>query len=484
MEVLAVIFFVLPFIGAFFVMGFRGALRTITTVKMALLPALCSILFYCIMDVPVVVLDAGEFLSHTILAADFLLLGFFLYQGVKKSNKTILILSSIQLVLLMTFTMLGLHENTPALRIDHLSAMMFLLVNIVGGIIVLYAIGYMKDEDTSEWRKSYFLALLVAFLGVMNLAVSSDNLEWFFFFFELTTLFSYLLIGFRDDEISKQNALNALKLNLYAGVALACMIVVATYALGTVSINTLLSSSHSPAVMLLIILFCFAGFVKGAQPPFSSWLLGAMVAPTPVSAILHSATMVKIAPFMLLKASPFLHETFFAKSMSLLLFGSFLISGYLALKEDNFKKVLAYSTISLLGLMMGLALFGSPLAVTAAMVLMIFHGISKALLFLQAGILEKAFHIKSVEDFGGLWNKSRSTVFLILFGFLSIIVPPFGAFLAKWLAIESLASSSGAYLALSSVAVALGGIVLTILYIKVSFKLSIQTGSPEPSTML
>jgi ech hydrogenase subunit A len=472
MDILAVVLFALPFVGAFFLLPLRGTFRSTATVALVSVLVFCSVFFYASLSTPFLQIDVDNEYSHLMLFLDFVLLAFFLYQGLKNSDKTISIMSSIQLTLLAIFAIYGSYNDTPEIRIDSLSAMMYLLVNIAGGIIIIYALGYMRDEETSESRKSYFLALLVAFLGVMNLAVSSDNLEWFFFFFEMTTLFSFLLIGFRDDEISQKNALTALRLNLFGGVALVGMILISVFDAGTLSLSVLLSSSHSYLAMLAVILFCFAGFVKGAQPPFSSWLLGAMVAPTPVSAILHSATMVKIAPFMMLKASSYLHGTFFAMSMSLLLLVSFLVSGYLALKEDNFKKVLAYSTISLLALMMGLALFGTPLALTAAMVLMIFHGISKALLFLQAGILEKAFHIKSVEDFGGLWNKSRSTAFLILFGFLSIIVPPFGAFLAKWLAIESLSTSSGAYLALSTVIVAIGGVVLTLLYFKVSFKIS------------
>ena len=474
MGFLAIVLFLLPFVGALCILPLRGLLRNIATTKVVLLLSVLSVFFYAMMDSTPVLIEFPTILSHIILIFDFLLLAYFLYLGLKNSDKTIVYLVSVQLVLLTVFSIFFSIKEFPQMRMDSLSAMMFLLVNIVGGVIILYAIGYMRDEEASEARKSYFLALLIAFLGVMNLAVSSDDLEWFFFFFELTTLFSYLLIGFRNDELSVKNALTALRLNLYGGAALAIVVLLCAYATGSVSLNNLLSSEHSLLIMLCVVLFCFAGFVKAAQLPFSGWLLGAMVAPTPVSAILHSATMVKIAPFMALRASHFVHGSFFAHTMSLLLFGSFLASGYLALKEDNFKKVLAYSTISLLALMMALAFFGSPLAITAAIVLMIFHGISKALLFLQAGILEKTFHIKSIEDFGGLWNKSRSTVFMILFGFLSIIVPPFGAFLAKWLALESLSSSSGAYLALSTIAVALGGIILTLLYFKVSFKLSMQ----------
>jgi len=469
MELLAVALFVLPFIFAAFVLGTRGLVRDYVASIAVILLMLCSYGFYTIFDVSTLSMSFSPTFSTTILFSDIALLGFFLYRGFIAKDKTIQILSIVQVVLLSLFVIFGAVGETAQILIDKLSVMMMLLVNFAGGIIVLYALSYIKDEECSEGRRSAFVAMLLAFLGVMNLIVCSDNLEWFFFFFELTTLFSFLLIGFRGDDISRANALGALRLNLYGGAALGLMIVICSVFIGTISIVELVALSHTVTVMFALSLFCFAALVKGAQPPFSSWLLGAMVAPTPVSAILHSSTMVKIAPFMMLKVSGALHDTFLGKALSIVLLGSFLISGLLALKEDAFKKVLAYSTISLLALMMALALYGTPLAITASMLLIVFHGISKALLFLQAGILEKTLHIKSIEDFGGLASKSPVTAFMVLFGFLSIVVPPFGAFLAKWLAIESLSSGAGAYLAVSTTMVALGGVVLTLLYFKVSF---------------
>jgi len=475
MENLAFTLFMLPFLGGAAVFVTKGAMREYLSSLVVFVLAIVAVASYFVFDSSTLIIGFNPIISDVLMVFDFALFAYFMYQGLKNRDTTILLLSSLQLVLLLIFVLFGEVKSTPQISIDKLSIMMYLLINIAGGVIVLYALGYMKDEDTSESKRSYFLALLLAFLGVMNLIVSCDNLEWFFLSFELTTLFSFLLIGFRKDEVSRANALTALRLNLFGGAALALMIVICGFFIGTLSISSILSMQNSYLIMFVFALFSFAAIVKGAQPPFSSWLLGAMVAPTPVSAILHSSTMVKIAPFMMLKISYALHGSFFAKILSLFLLASFLFSAILALKEDSFKKILAYSTISLLALMMALALYGTAAAISASMLLIVFHGISKALLFLQAGILEKTFHVKSVEDFGGLWQKSRTTAFLILFGFLSIVIPPFGAFLAKWLALESFSASSGIYMALSVVSTALGGVVLTLLYFKVNFKLAIST---------
>lgn len=484
MVILVMFLFVLPFVSAIFISTTKGFLRDFAIYKTTFLLSILSAIFYITFDEQSISISFGHAFSNVILVLDFLLLGFFYYQATKNNSLITKILTLSQLALLVLFVVFGHTSNSAEIVVDKLSSLMFLLINIAGGLIAVYGVGYMRDEECSEQRKSYFLALLVAFLGVMNLVVSCDNLEWFFFFFEMTTLFSFLLIGFRSDSLSKQNAFNALRLNLYGGLALALMLVVASVFLNTISLSDIITFEHSALVMLSFGLFCFAAIVKGAQPPFSNWLLGAMVAPTPVSAILHSSTMVKVAPFMMLKVSSALNGTFLAIALSLVLLFSFLVSAIMALKEDNFKKILAYSTISLLGLMMALALYGSTLAIIASLLLVVFHGVSKALLFLQAGILEKRFHIKSVEDFGGLFYKSKATAFLILFGFLSIVIPPFGAFLAKWLSLEAFSLASGLYLVLSVAITAVGGVVLTLLYFKVSHNMSIMTNQQDSQIKL
>jgi ech hydrogenase subunit A len=189
--------------------------------------------------------------------------------------------------------------------VDKLTVFMFLLINVISGIIAIYSIQYIDGEDCSAFRKKYFLSILFWFIAVMNLIVSSDNMEYFFLFFELTTLASYLFIGFRKDETAVKNAITALWMNQIGVLA----ILVAIYFItinnyGEATFTNLLAHASASGILVPLALFSVAALIKGAQMPFSKWLLGAMVAPTPVSALLHSSTMVKIAPFIILRLSP------------------------------------------------------------------------------------------------------------------------------------------------------------------------------------
>jgi ech hydrogenase subunit A len=211
-----------------------------------------------------------------------------------------------------------------------------------------------------------------------------------------------------------------------------------------------------------------AALVKGAQIPFDGWLLGAMVAPTPVSAILHSATMVKIAPWLLLQLSPALAGTATGLLLSTLGGLVFAAAAYLALSRSLFKEILGYSTISLLGLMIALAALGTPEAVTLTMVMILFHALSKALLFLGAGAVEKLHHRKDVEQMKGLVAYAPLSARFLLFGFVSLTLPPFGLFVVKLFAIEELARllrSSPGLLPLL-LAVLVGSTLLVLLYFK------------------
>ena len=204
--------------------------------------------------------------------------------------------------------------------------------------------------------------------------------------------------------------------------------------------------------------------------PFSKWLLGAMVAPTPVSALLHSSTMVKIAPFLILRISPAIHGTPVATVIICLTAFVFLVAAIGALSQDNFKRILAHSTISLLGLMILMAAIGSPIAVVASLILIMFHGISKCMLFLNAGILERVFHLKESSDMEKLGETGPFTALVVAIGFMSLLLPPFGAFIGKWFSIETLGSSlhyNKLVFALVLVAIATGGAILSLLYFKV-----------------
>jgi len=399
--------------------------------------------------------------DYLFIAIDFGLLGYFVYQGIKHKHNIVLSLASVQIILFSVLLYVMPHSDTPDLYVDKLAIFMYLLVNVVGGIIVVYALEYIKAEETTEFNRNLFVTILVFFLGVMNFLVTSDNIEWFFLFFELTTLSSYLLIRFRMDDISIENAKRALWMNLIGGLSLLVGILLLIYTKNSIYFTHL----DSTLSLLPFGFVAIAALVKGAQIPFHSWLLGAMTAPTPVSAILHSATMVKIAPYLILKISYVIAGTMLSSVLMLFCGFVFLFGALLSLNQQNFKLILAYSTISMLGLMILTAASGEPILILATLWLIFFHGISKALLFIEAGILEKVYHLKFIEDMDRLFDKAPITIFIISIGFMSIILPPFGAFIGKWLSIEGMKHI------VPLTFVIFGSIILTVLYFKVLGKL-------------
>ncbi len=461
MQIYLLTLFLLPFAAALAALVFKRQAGYIVALASAFLIA-ASTLSY-IDYTSSIKLSLGE-LNTPFLFLDVLLLGYFAYIGFKRQNKKILFLSVAQMAILFALESFGSKDGFDIV-VDKLSVFMFLLVNIVGSLILIYAVRYIKDETADTTKQATFLAILTAFLGVMNLLVSADNIKWLFLFFEMTTLASFWLIGFRDNEESKENAGTALWMNQIGGVALLFAALIAKSQLHTVYISDILTHGGE-YLMFFTALVSIAALIKGAQMPFSAWLLGAMVAPTPVSAILHSSTMVKIAPYLILKISPAIANTAVGAAIAVIGTLSFLISAALALREESFKKILAYSTISLLGLMVMTASLGTPLTILACMLLIIFHGVSKAMLFMCAGILEKKYHIKSIEAIEGLIGKAPMLSSLVILGFLSIALPPFGVFFAKWLAYEGVIGVGALLVTVLIFFIAVGSVALTLLYFK------------------
>ncbi|MDO8453793.1 MAG: proton-conducting transporter membrane subunit [Sulfurimonas sp.] len=420
---------------------------------------------------------------------DGMVLLFFLWQGVKTKNSLVKIFALMQIILYTVILFLSPTLASNDIFIDEISSVMYLIINIVGGIIIVYALKYIESEEFTRLKKNGFIAMLFFFLSVMNFIVSTNNIEIFFLLFELTTLCSYILIGYRGDEVSVLNAQKALWMNQIGGVAILIALIFSALQYETIYFDILIANIDT-MYLLPIVFLAIAAFVKGASIPFDKWLLGAMVAPTPVSAILHSATMVKIAPYLMLKLAPAMSGFV---SLTITLLGTFVFfsASLLALGKDYFKEILGYSTIALLGLMMALAAIGTPEAVTACLVLIVFHALSKALLFLQAGILEKSFHLKYVKDIDGLINQSPLVAFFIIVGFASLTLPPFGAFIGKFMAIESIATEiiKNPLYVFALIFLALGSAFLTLLYFKVVTKLfakdvEIKTAHPKSTSSL
>jgi ech hydrogenase subunit A len=332
-------------------------------------------------------------------------------------------------------------EAVNNLFVDKLSVIMALINGVLGGGICLYALGYMRAYHEVEHpevtdRRPVFFSLLFVFMGAMFGIIFANNLLWFYFFWEVTTLCSFLLIGYTRKPEAIRNSLQALTVNLAGGLAFALAIVLFHRVSGRIELSALTHSSSTLA-MLPVVLLCFAGLTKSAQLPFSGWLLGAMVAPTPVSALLHSSTMVKAGVYLVLRLAPLLAGS--AAGIMVVLIGgmTFLVGSFAAVSARDAKKVLAYSTIANLGLIVLCGGIGTAEAVWAGVLLIIFHAVAKCLLFLCVGVVEHQLHSRDIEAMSGLILQAPRIAVMMLIGMAGMFLAPFGMLISKWAVLKA-----------------------------------------------
>ncbi len=387
---------------------------------------------------------AGMEWNTIIAVADFALLIVFLGIGLYLRNVLVTILALAQGAIIGWFEFFsGAHpEAAPALYVDQLAIIMALVISIIGSLIAIYGLQYMVDHEEHKHlqksRQPRFFFWIVLFLGAMNALVFSNSLLWVYFFWEITTLCSFMLIRHDLTEESIANATRALWMNSLGGVAFAGGIVLMYERAHTLSLEELISNGAQPEIVMLpLALLVFAGFTKSAQMPFQSWLLGAMVAPTPVSALLHSSTMVKAGVYLVVRLAPAYVDTSLSTLVALTGAFTFVLTALLAVSQSNAKRILAYSTISNLGLIIVCAGLNTPLAISAAILLIVFHAISKALLFLCAGTIEHKIWSRDVEDMEGLIVRYPMLTVITVIGIVSMVLPPFAVLISKWAAIEA-----------------------------------------------
>ena len=253
----------------------------------------------------------------------------------------------------------------------------------------------------------------------------------------------------------------ALFLNIIGGISFALGIIIFKNMMNITTLTGIIAHHNLAFYTIPVFLLCIAGFVKSAQVPFHSWLLGAMVAPTPVSALLHSSTMVNAGVFLILKLSPAFAGTRLGTIIAIYGGLSFLICAAIAMSQRNAKKILAYSTISNLGLIICSSGMGTSIAVSAAMILIIFHAISKGLLFLCAGEIEHTTGSRDIEDMTGLIHKAPMLAIITVLGIMSMILPPFGVLVTKWLSIEAAAQDP-----IVAILLVLGSAFTTVFWVK------------------
>ena len=333
-------------------------------------------------------------------------------------------------------------EEISHIYIDHLAILMCIIIGLIGGLIIIYAVGYMHGYHHHHLefkdRRYYFFMLLFIFLGAMFGFVLSSSLIWIDLFWEITSVCSFLLIGYTKTDEAIENSFRALWMNLLGGTALAIGIVYLAYNFGNLNLQTIVEKApYYNAITMPMALIAFAALTKAAQLPFSKWLMGAMVAPTPSSALLHSATMVKAGIYILFRLSPALDGTMTGTMVAFIGGFTFLAASVMAIAQSDGKKVLALSTVSNLGLMTACAGVGQAETLWAGVFLMIFHAVSKSLLFQDIGATENAMHSRDVEKMHGLvYRLPRLGVFMFI-GIVGMFLAPFGMLISKWAALRA-----------------------------------------------
>ncbi len=317
--------------------------------------------------------------------------------------------------------------------LDGLSLMFALLITGIGAFVMLYAARYLAGHPHYNRFALYLFSFMLSMLGL----VLADNLITLFVFWELTTFTSYLLIGFsHTDPKSRRNALQALLLTAAGGLALLAGFILIGVTQGTFELSELNAAGSlagQPYYTGILILVLLGAFTKSAQVPFHFWLPNAMAAPTPVSAYLHSATMVKGGVYLLARMHPSLSGSD-AWVWALTIFGAItaVFASFMALRQIDLKQTLAYTTLMALGTLTMFLAGSSGYAITAAMTFLLVHSLYKACLFLTIGVVDHATGTRDADVLGGLARAMPITATMAALAGLAMAgIPPFLGFIAK-----------------------------------------------------
>ncbi|MDT8446878.1 MAG: hydrogen gas-evolving membrane-bound hydrogenase subunit E [bacterium] len=332
--------------------------------------------------------------------------------------------------------------------LDGLSATLALMVLGIGAGVMVYSGGYLEDHPDLDRFFSYMLVFMGSMLGL----VLAGNLLLIYVFWELTSFSSFLLIGFHHERPGARGAAQrALVVTVTGGLMLLAGLILIGQAAGTYELVEILAHpeviANSPYFEAILVLVALGCFTKSAQVPFHFWLPGAMAAPTPVSAYLHSATMVNAGIYLLARLHPLLGGSdlwFYLLGVTGL--ASMLIGAVTALMQEDLKLVLAYSSISVLGVLVMLLGIGTEMALKAMLVLLVGHGLYKSALFLVAGIVDHVMGTREVRRLQGLSKIMPITALAAgLAAFSNAGIPPMFGFVGKELLYEAGLAHSGWY---------------------------------------
>lgn len=386
--------------------------------------------------------------------------------GVSLSSLTLLLLQAKEVfnggTVTQTWAWLPQLGIDLSFRLDALGLLFCLLISGIGTLIYIYAYYYLNPRNSLS--KLYLLLML--FMASMLGISLSNNLILLLIFWELTSISSFLLVGYWSNyEAAQRGSRMALTITGMGGLAMLGGFILLGQITGTYQIDQILTmkdqiQSHSLFVPSLLLILLGA-FTKSAQFPFHFWLPNAMAAPTPVSAYLHSATMVKAGIFLLARFTPiFVGAALYHNIVTFVGLFTLCMAAFFAIFKEDLKGLLAYSTISHLGLIVCLLGIGSPLAVAAAIFHIINHATFKAALFMLAGIIDHETGTRDLRKLSGIWQLLPFTATLTMITAASMAgVPLTNGFLSKEMFFtELLANLSGPVLIVSAIMATLAGI--------------------------
>jgi multicomponent Na+:H+ antiporter subunit A len=371
-----------------------------------------------------------------------------------------------------------------AFRMDALAWVMSLLILGVGTLVLVYCARYFKDKDA---YLGGFGAQMLAFAGAMFGLVTADDLLVMFVFWELTTVLSYLLIGYARTRLSaRRSALQALMVTTAGGLAMLVGLIILGNTMGTYRISAILAQAagHAAtagtevpalatgpgqdAVAAAVVLILVGAITKSALVPFHFWLPGAMAAPTPVSAYLHAAAMVKAGIYVVARFAPgFSDSPAWLPLVLGLGLATMLVGGYRALRQTDIKLILAYGTVSQLGFLTMVVGLGKPDAALAGLALLLAHGLFKAALFLVVGIIDHQSGTRDIRKLSGVFRSSPALGIVAAVAAASMAgVPPLAGFVAKEAVLSAFISNGDSFEAWGIVLLAglVLGSVLTFAY--------------------
>lgn len=338
----------------------------------------------------------------------------------------------------------AVHLNLD-LRLDTLAGLFSLIILGVGALVLIYCWGYF---DSNPRRLAYFGGQMVAFAGAMFGLVASDNILLMYVFWEITSVLSFLLVGYYGERASsRRSAGQALMVTTLGGLAMLVGIILLGRQTGIWSFSDIpqyANLEYTPYLTAAIVLILAGALSKSAIAPTHFWLPGAMAAPTPVSAYLHSAAMVKAGIYLVARLAPDFN-VLNAWHLVVIPLGLFtmIMSGWMALRQKDLKLVLAYGTVSQLGFIMSVISIGSRDAMMAGLALTFGHSLFKATLFMIVGAIDHTAGTRDIRELSGLGRKQPLIMFMAIIAAASMAgIPPLLGFVAKETALDAVLHES------------------------------------------